>query len=392
MEVKKIIFIIYTAAFLFSGYMLYAQESSSASQFGYYVDKSSGAPVFKQRLVWDKEEYALNYEVIIEIFSGRYSKYYSEITEKTFIEISLRPGRYRYSVIPYDLLGRRCDSSESEWEEFTVNAAFQPEIIKIVPEFFYMDQNQNRVLLISGNNIFDDSIIYLRNEANDLVPINKIVTNNSGVRLTFDDDTLIPGTYELYIKNPGGLDAVFGGFFVGYQKKLETYIKIGYQPVIPLSGELEELFGSKLYPLGVTFRLESLASERSSFKAGLELALSYYNLDLTINDDSVSLFDSSINISMQSRFNHLRNAITFSFGFGLTVYNGFYYDVNYINGYGYDSYKVNYSERNGHMNLGISGLFLLSGFFYIETGVDLTYYLTGSSALIKPKIGLVIKI
>jgi hypothetical protein len=403
MEDKKFIFILFCAAvFLFSG-LLYAQEPPPETQPGYYLDKSAGEPVFRQRFVWDKEEYALYYEVAIQILSGQYGEYYSQITEKTFIEISLHPGKYRYSVTPYDLLGRRCDSSD--WEEFTVNTAYQPEIVKIVPDSFYMDQNKERVLIISGNNIFEDSVIYIRNEINDLIPIDKVVTNDSSARLTFDDDGLVPGTYEIYIKNPGGLETFFGGFFVGYKKRAEFLLKAGFNPAIPASGELNEVFRSYFYPLGVTFRLEASSSKRASFKMGAEFAASFYNFQIddawkpgfvegSLNpietNANVSLFDLSVNILLQGRFNHLRNAVTFYFGFGLTNYTSSGFNIN---DQSYASYlKYDHNDLNGHINLGISGLFLVYKIFYIEPGVELTYYLTGKSILIKPRIALALRI
>jgi hypothetical protein len=413
MEDKKIIFIFFAVVFLFSGYMLHAQTSLSASQPGYYVDKSSGQSVFKQRLVWEKEEYALNYEVVIEIFSGQYIECYNEITERTFIEISLHPGRYRYSVTPYDLLGRRCDASE--WEEFTVNTAYQPEIVKVVPDFFYMDQRQERVLIISGNNILADSVIYLRNGERNLIPINKTVTNNSTVRLTFDDDTLVPGTYEIYINNPGGLDTSLGGFFIGYHKQFELFLIAGFSPVIPAIGDLSEIFGSNISS-GLTFRLEALSSERASFKGGWELAASFYNLEnnpFNLNADKyfalpypyakLSLFDLSLNISLQGRFNHQRTLVTFYVGFGFTNYTPLGFDeplgFDYVSPPGFDPYNYdenndnnNFKEGDVHINFGVSSLFLVYKIFYIETGVELTYYLKVKSFLIKPRIGLVIRI
>jgi hypothetical protein len=383
MEDKKIIFIFfYTIVFLFSG-LLYAQEP----QPGYYVDKSTGEPVFIQRFVWDKEEYALYYEVSIQILSGQYAEYYNKITENDFIEISLLPGKYRYSVTPFDLLGRRGDASE--WEEFTVNPAFQPEIIKITPEFFYMDQSQGRVLYIAGNNIFDDSVIYLRNEANDMVPIGRVITNNSRAMLTFDDETLIPGTYEIYIKNPGGLDVVYKGFFVGYQKSLSSYIKMNFSPLIPVYGELQEVFGSYLYLPCMVLGLDSVSSKRTSFKAGMEFDAAMSFLDpvfsLRTNDSDFGnaltgigtgavITEFSVNISMQKSFNRFRNAVSFHFGFGLSSLTGF------------GNFSRN--ETNGHMNIGVSCLFLLYDIFYLEAGLDFTHYLAGASGVLKPRVGI----
>jgi len=410
MDSKRNVFIfLYTVVFLFSG-LLYAQETSPASQPGFFVDKSAGETVFKQRLVWDEEEYVLYYEITIQVLSGRqYREYHVEKTRDNFIEISLNPGTYRYSVTPFDLLERRCESSD--WEEFTINTAFQPEIIKISPEYFYMDQNKYRVLIILGNNIFDDSEIYLRNEENELFPIEKVVTNNSSAKLTFNDDALIPGTYEIYIKNPGGLEVVLGGFFIGYHRQTEEYFILGFNPIIPLGGELGELFEPYLYYPGVTFRLGSLSSQRASFKAGLEFVLSFYRieekfstkpLNLIGNDGfssdiGLSLFDFCLNVLLQNRYNHLRNATILSFGFGFTAFNGSgnNYDDPYedfLNGFDGSRRENIINEVNTYLDLGISGLFHMKESYYLETAVELVYYFKSASFLIKPRISIAIKI
>jgi len=247
-----------------------------------------------------------------------------------------------------------------------------------------MDQSKDRVLLISGNNIFEESDIYLRNGATILYPIKKIVTNNSTVRLTFDDDKLIPGNYNIYIKNPGGLDVFRGGFFVGYNKKFEAFLKIGYISAIPLTGDSSNTFGSNIYP-GITFNVELLASQRSSFKAGMGLTASIFSMDGAYSDGAYSsgqynnyssnatMTDYSLNISFQSRYNHLKNAVSFSLGFGITDYS--YNDIASLHG-----------------SLEISGLFLIYKDFYFDIGVEATYYLSGSLFFLKPKISLVLKI
>ncbi|GBU27710.1 hypothetical protein R84B8_01249 [Treponema sp. R8-4-B8] len=273
-----------------------------------------------------------------------------------------------------------------------------------------MDQNKNRVLLISGNNIFDDSVIYLRNEENELFPIDKVVTNNSSVKLIFNDDMLIPGTYEIYIQNPGGLEVILGGFFIGYHRQIESFFKLGYAPLLPLSGGLEEIFGTYLYFPGVTFRLESLSSQRASFKVGLEFVLSFYNLNDTFSTQSFNLTDSNyrscdvalidfcLSVSLQKRYNHLRNAVTLSLGFGFTAFNGsgYIYDND---GYYYDDVyqyynRVEYvkNEVIAYANLGLSGLFLITESYYLETGVELSYYFYDASFLLRPRISIIIKV
>jgi hypothetical protein len=401
MEDKKFIFSFFIAAvFLFSGLTLYAQVSSSAPKPGYYIDNSEETPSFIQRLVWEREEYALNYEVIIQRFSGQYNDYYSKITDDDFIEISLPPGRYQYCVTPFDLFGQRGETSD--WERFEVITAYQPEITKISPEYFYMDQFQDRVLEISGNNIFKDSIIYLRNGIRNLFPDNMNVTNNSSIRLTFYDEELIPGVYQIYIINPGGLDAVYHGFVVDYFKRFDILFKIDFNPAFPAYGELQDMFGLHFYP-GVTLRAELLSSSRDYYKIGLEFAVSYYYLDnlnylgidlfpktqpddpffnYTEPDITTRLIDFAINISMQRRFNRLRNAITFSFGFGTTSFNTISNDLDYSFSRG----------QTVHVNLNVTALFLIYRRFYFEAGVDFTHYFYNDSGLLRPRLGLIIKI
>ncbi|MCL2759954.1 MAG: hypothetical protein FWD22_07040, partial [Treponema sp.] len=369
---------------------LFAQDDSV--QPGYFIDYGEEEPRFVQYLVWDSVMYVLHYEVELEIHDGTFKDYFSETTKENFIKLSLPPGRYRYRVTTFDLLGRR--SETSDWTEIRVNAAFQPEIIRIIPEAFFMDQRQDRILFIAGNNIFDESIIYLRDGDTYVFPIERSISGNSRIRLVFDDLKLIPGEYDIHIENPGGLEIIYNGFIIGYRKPLDIFIRLAASPAVPIYGELKDLFGSKLFLPGLSYGFEAISSKRSTFNGGIELAASsffinpaltiapsvydfFYNLYNAGNGASFSCFN--INIALQKRYFQMRNAVTVRFGVG----------VGMLNGYGsYDR-----SEAFVNMNLGLTGYFLMYDIFHVEVGVDYSHFGEMSPfGLIMPRLGLVWKI
>jgi len=78
------------------------------------------------RLSWTKDDYALRYEVLVEIEDdGIYRNVHREFTQGFSVEIPLPEGNYRFSVIPYDLLNR--PGQPSEWISMEVRAILEPE-------------------------------------------------------------------------------------------------------------------------------------------------------------------------------------------------------------------------------------------------------------------------
>jgi hypothetical protein len=76
---------------------------------------------FIQHLTWEAVESAYYYEVVVEWLDDSGAEVVREVTEAPFFDCSLFPGRYRYQVLVYNLLGRL--ASTSAWSEFEVLAA-----------------------------------------------------------------------------------------------------------------------------------------------------------------------------------------------------------------------------------------------------------------------------
>ncbi|MDR1836995.1 MAG: hypothetical protein LBQ89_04985 [Treponema sp.] len=381
MEIKKMLKkIILIVVLLLLCQALYAQEAE------YSVEYIDGKPVFYQRLAWESEEYALNYEALIEVFDNGYREYLRDTAKDDFILVSLPHGKYRYSVTPYDLLGNRGETSE--WKEFEVLPAYQPAISSYTPELFYLDRNTARVITISGINFLEESEIYLQNASGSLYPEKVEIISNERANLYFDDWKLVTGSYDIYVKNPGGVFTRSGRFYIGYRKWMDFFLKPALTPVIPIYGTLKDQLGPNVYLAGLSFSFEAISSRRGSFNGGLELAASAVYLDPALsiqtgNDNYqtgyiegellLAAFD--LNIALQRRFNRNRMALTFRFGLGAVTMN-----------------HLDNSEQNEIMiglNLGVNFMVRLIDNFYIEAGVDFSNQMTSEpSGLIKPRLGV----
>ena len=387
MEIKKA----YGKIILIVVFLLLCQALCAQEEEGYYVEYNDDKPKFIQRLVWEMEEYVLYYEVLIYVFDNGYKEYSRNTTEDDLLLVSLPPGRYRYSVTPYDLLGIRCVSSE--WKEFEVLPAFQPVLDSFTPEVFYLDRNSERVIQISGDNFLEDSEIYLQSDTDLIYPDRVVIDGGKSASLFFDDMKLIQGSFDIYILNPGGLSAQSGKFIVDYRKPLDFFLKLSWNPLIPVSGYMSEVMGQDACLAGASLSFEAVSSKRGNFNGGLGLAVSfaYFNPDMSLqtgNEDyQTGFLDAGIgflltsfdlNIVLQRRFNRDRMAFTFRFGFGVAA-------LSYLENYEQDDIII-------QVNLGVDYLVRLYRNLYLEAGLDLSSHVSPvSSGIIKPRLGLVLQ-
>ena len=186
-----------------------------AQNAGYFiVDTESGEHRFMQRLAWSGGEYALRYEVILEReVGGRYTAHLRDSTSSLFIEVSLPPGKYRFRVIPYDILDKPGEGSE--WVNIEVHRAVQPEIFEVSGRFVSSrnaGEPSGYVLTISGNNLDPGAEIFIRGSGGAQYISEEFVYDLGGnVMIFIDNGMLAPGEYEVIVKNPGGLEAGIGG-------------------------------------------------------------------------------------------------------------------------------------------------------------------------------------
>jgi len=386
MVLNKYLLIFFIAVFSISS-IVYAQDEELVP--GFFIDKSFGEIKIFQRLVWEKDENALNYEAVIQRYNEGFRTFQTHTTENIYLDVSLPPGRYRFVVTPFDFLNRRGDASE--WRSFEVLAAYEPKIIRFLPENFNLDQFHDRILYIDGINLLRESEIYLTDGFKQLYPVKISIFNNRRAVLEFDTFRLTEGSYDIYVLNPGGLDTKAGRFGVRYKKPLDIFFKMAWKPAIPVFGELNDLFGANLFIPGYSLGVEAVSSYLGGINGGIEFEGSVYMINPAVSfrlgydklidgfnnaQDGALIIDCNFNVVFQRRFNYRKNIFTMRAGCGFTsVTSSGNYEPD-------DDFALS-------LNIGFSFLNQIHDILYLDLGIDGAYYVSGlNSALLRPRIGL----
>jgi len=286
----------------------------------------SGSFIYEQRYTrrfsWKSDQYALRYEVVVERDEGKgYEPYLREFTEMSSFQVTFLPGKYRYCVIPYDLLNQSCEASD--W-------------------------------------------VILNFNPSPVIPLEVIPGDDNNYALhTPERDELVPGINEIIIKNPDELDRKDGVLIVEKPKKIEIEIEeikeiekievineivdmykeeevikpeppfivnkfkpdvlfqADWMPVIVSSGEILQYLDRQFFPLGATLRFDFLFKELTgrSIYPGLEFFASWYGLENKQNYDnnlfSFTVFDIFLLLQWRNRTDKL--AFNIKMGGGITV-------------------------------------------------------------------------
>ena len=250
----------------------------------YYIDRSGDEPRFIQRIIWEKSEFVLRYEVIVQELkpNGSISEVERVVVEEAYVELSLFAGKYRYCLDVYDLLDEYVFTTE--WREFDIIRALQPELYSFSPQSFFLDEDDTWEIALRGLNLIPESEIYLVDNDVKVIPLRRIGEGES-VRLVFSEISLIPGKYSVYARNPGGLDAYLGTFSISFRKPFDFNFSLGYAPLVPLYGYLfkdftqEAPFVDSFYPLGAVARISFIPFKRVWGYLGAELSGSFAYLE-----------------------------------------------------------------------------------------------------------------
>jgi hypothetical protein len=404
---------------------LFGQEGEGSS---FHIEMSEEGERFIQRLLWDEAEYAHRYEIRIEEqdSAGAYTEILRESCEENFIELSLAPGSYRYQVQAFNILNR--PSENSEWIYFRVLPALQPKLYSFTQDFSRSSGESSgdfTEIILHGMNLQEGADVYLvspETAASPLTPLDYLPLEE-GARLVFDTESLPPGRYRVYIRNPGGLEnsleitvapppppvsihtpdivtdvgappdytpdlvpdagvpadttTIPGGYI-----SWSPFISMEYAPPIPIYGYLFNHFGQNFYPLGASLRFGILPFEKSWGNLGLEAAPHWTMLktDFEGARQTAHLITVHLNGIYQKWFPHQAMSLNLRLGGGL----GFVYGINE---------NPQSSESIFTWTPSVSGGLSLKKFvyksLYIEIGAEYTHVFSGepSPGYIKPFLG-----
>ncbi|MDR0473510.1 MAG: hypothetical protein LBH43_07570 [Treponema sp.] len=322
--------------------LFFQNLSGLPAQSGYYVIEQR----YVQQLVWAADEFVLKYEVAIERDEGKgYSAFMREFTTSPSLRISLIPGNYRYRVIPFDLLEQPGEASD--WIVLNIPPA------PVIP--------------VEVQSIGDDNYLLLRS----------------------DGSQFIPGVNEIIVKNPDELKNDEGVITVekkepsGYDKRITIYLSAAWEPLFPLYGGMQHIFGSEFYASGATLRFGAIYNELILFNPGLELTTSWYALDHAQDDYNIGMQAGVIgfNVLAQKKLLNRKLAVTLRAGGGLGFQTGEIKSEQ-------DTYPV--GGLVPQINLEPSFLWLFMKQLYLETGLGCTFFLnqTGNSCCLRPWISV----
>jgi hypothetical protein len=372
-----------------------------------------------QRLSWMADEYALRYEVLVEREEGNeYRRAAREFTDNSFIELSLPQGKYRYQVIPYDYLNRPAQGSE--WKKIEVRAALIPELYYIVPEIFYIGDDGMHTLYISGKNIENDARFFLQGPGTaPIVPYTKqILADGSQAWLFFNDTQLVPGVYELHVRNLSGFETRGKALTVAnpdereseperkpehaetedtaaapadYRKPVQICLSAAWMPMLPIYGKNGLFFSNRLSFTGAMFRLDVIYHKPDFLNLGLELAASWYVFYPDINETSSLYYIAYANAATvtfsflaQKHFPNQAMSLKFRLGAGITIPPD-----NGKPPLATDLYYPLLTMESFHTNMGASFLWYIQKHFYLELGMDYIHQFSEiPSACIRPWLGI----
>ncbi|MDR0312617.1 MAG: hypothetical protein LBI14_03375 [Treponema sp.] len=373
-----------------------------------------------QRLAWRGDQNALRYEVVIEREEdGRFREMLREFTNASYMEVVLSPGRYRYQIIPYDFLNR--PAAATDWVNLEIRPAIRPELNDTLLAFFNINERSVYVLEIFGRNIDQGAEIELRRPGSaPIIPYDKdIRADGTRATLYFNNNQLIPGVYEVRVRNPGGFETRGGTITIVLPEQVaqvregepaieikepepivqdpptprvvrtpvkllqidNAYFGVAWMPLFPVYGEGDWFYERNNTLTGAVARF-GLCSKVNNIYVGMELTGSWYAYKTDFSESLMHFMTIGVNILAQKWFFEERLALVFRAGGGASIL---------LSNKMEDSDS---SERKPlYLDLGLSFLWLMNKRLYFEAGVDYYHWFTETpSGSFRPWVGIGLKL
>lgn len=204
---------------LFSSGM-YCQEVEAESQEENQAEEESTEQTqtqkqrdFIQKIEWEEDANALEYELIIQTPEGAEVLRSPKITQ-TFFEFSIAAGEYQYCIIAYDFLGH--EASKTEWHPLTITKALKPEIVLEKNTFDVPRSGKKNTVEIPVDieKITSDSVVELVNTKTGERITGTLVTEEVEDSASYEEnevksssasfENVQEGDWKLVITNPSG--------------------------------------------------------------------------------------------------------------------------------------------------------------------------------------------
>ena len=303
---------------------------------------------FIQRLKWVGDEYAMRYEVVIQREEGQYRTILRELTEASFIEVSLHPGKYRFQVIPYDYLGKPVPATE--WMNFEVLPGVAAELNnQLIP-----GDHEIVVINPSGTVVNRAEVTLPRPEPE------TVIEYITGEEKAAEYITEIEHIYDTEKTTE-------------YMRRFDIYAGAAYVPLLPVHGE-NTFFGENISPFGMSAGLCAVFAKQGFLNPGMELTASWRVYGSGGGAIHSAAFD--FNVLAQSRFPGGRAAINLRAGAGLSLLP--------------QSQSASPDGQYSiHANIGASFLWLFMKNLYLEGGLEYSQFFTEDYfGFFRPWIGL----
>jgi hypothetical protein len=225
---------------------------------------------FVQRLSWDADPNVFKYVVVIAREGGEVVE--RRTTAGDYVEVSLPPGRYWFTVDVYDLLD--LFDYQMDAVSFEVIEALQPVVTAWSPKVLSISEGNGEVVL-SGENFAAGAQVFLRKDGarGAEVMAEVQVLGGETARLFLPLREVESGTWTIYFTNPSGLSAVVHGFRVKHYEKAGIDLSLLYSPLMPVNlGELN-LPGLNFF-VGGNFLFDSVLV--NDFYHGISLRLAWF--------------------------------------------------------------------------------------------------------------------
>lgn len=204
--------------------------SSSKMKKSFFINEGDAGNEFIQHLSWDAVNDILSFEFILEQFSkdGSWKVFLTKRLVENTIHLSLKPGKYRFKVAVINLLGQH--EKESDYREFNILIAYQPEVASITPRIINFDDEDNNSITITGKNLFEETSYSLITPTKSVINLTPDTVEQNGTKVKFNlNFNKIPvGTHTVLVEDVSGLKDDTHTMTFRFQKPVDFYISGGY--------------------------------------------------------------------------------------------------------------------------------------------------------------------